>query len=267
MKEITITCKDGGKAKVKTEDIHLNRENSATKVVLDFSETEYADKPKWLDIVSGSGEAFRYDLGDDEKPELELKYENTLSGRVTFTPFIYDGSIKVKYKTNYDIVIKDQPEAGDKETATRDDFIFELEQRLNETQLGTWEEIYDGDPIGISTSETTDITTIEDEEIEGRVFAFELYLEATYENPIVKIIEVNTDFDESEDPTPGAFVGDILKVEDEKMQFYGCEIGFSGDVLQARNPQKQDFNKSTTDVADSLAIRKVWRIREERSDS
>ena len=54
MKKINIQCYDNGRATLKTKDIHIESENIASIIEVDFSQVEYKDYQKGLDIESGS---------------------------------------------------------------------------------------------------------------------------------------------------------------------------------------------------------------------
>ena len=132
MKKISVVCFDNGKATVQTTDVSINNENNATELEIDFSGTENASLNKWVDIVIGSV-SVRYDLGVEEIPTLDLTYAVTFAGEMTITPFVYDGATKIKYKTDFGVIIVSQAEAGDSDAVTRDDYIFELKEQVDAT--------------------------------------------------------------------------------------------------------------------------------------
>ena len=132
MKKISVVCFDNGKATVRTSDISINNENLATELEIDFSGTENASLNKWVDITVGSV-SVRYDLGVEEIPTLDLTYAVSFAGEMIITPFVYDGTTKVKYKTDFGIIIKIQVEAGTADAIARDDYIFELKEQVDAT--------------------------------------------------------------------------------------------------------------------------------------
>ena len=134
MKKITVKCYNEGYATVTTSDFHIENENNATQLEIDFSETTYKDKEKWVDLVMSDGTSLRYDLGLAEIVTLDLDYATTVKGFMTITPIIYDGLEKHKYKTNAKVMIYEQPEAGSSEAVIRDDYIFQLK-----LQVDTWD--------------------------------------------------------------------------------------------------------------------------------
>lgn len=138
MKEINIACKANGLANMTTSDVHISNESLASKFIIDFSEiTDYPGYNKWCDVVLSNGTSLRYDLGVgiDEIVELDLSYQITVPGVTIITPFLYDGiATKIKFKTDKTLVIYNQPEAGDQEAPERDDFIFDLEKRLQDLE-------------------------------------------------------------------------------------------------------------------------------------
>lgn len=134
MKKITIKCHDTGYATVTTSALHVENENKATQLEIDYSGTIHKDKAKWVDLIMSDGTSLRYDLGSDEKVTLDLDYAATIQGFMTITPIIYDGIIKQKYITNTKIMIYEQPEAGSSDAIQRDDFIFQLK-----VQVDTWD--------------------------------------------------------------------------------------------------------------------------------
>ena len=115
MKEINIICFDTGKANLTSEGLHISNENNASKLIIDFTNTGFADKNKWVDIVLTNGTSVRYDLGVDNVVELSLGYDETVPGEIIITPFILEGDFKVKYITNYNAIIRYQEEAMDEE--------------------------------------------------------------------------------------------------------------------------------------------------------
>lgn len=126
MKEIKLKCFDSGMATISTGDIHLENENLSSKIIIDFTNTKYKDKLKWVDIVTGS-RSYRYELGKEEVVSLNLRYENTYAGEMIITPFIYDGMRKIKYRPNDNIIIHKQDEAGGIiHGEHRDDYIVEI---------------------------------------------------------------------------------------------------------------------------------------------
>lgn len=133
MKNITVTVYKNGTAKMTSEDLHIDIENNASKLTIDFTDIaeDYPDIGKWVDIITSDNGAYRYDLGTDIIVSMDLRYENTVKGSVIITPFIYDGvSVKVKFVNRNILTIYNQPEAGDVEIAERDDYIFDLAERV-----------------------------------------------------------------------------------------------------------------------------------------
>jgi hypothetical protein len=132
VKEIKIICYDTGKAKLTSSDSHISQENKASKIVVDFSETMYNDCEKWCDVVLANGTSLRYELGTDAEVEFNITNALTIPGALIITPFItkIDGT-KVKYVPNVEIAIIKQIESGDEEAVERDDYIFELKERLD----------------------------------------------------------------------------------------------------------------------------------------
>jgi|GEM_PF-2787776 len=134
MKKITVKCYNEGYATVTTSDFHIDNENKATQLEIDFSGTTYKEKEKWVDLIMSDGTSLRYDLGTAEIVTHELVYATSIKGFMTITPFIYDGLEKHKYKTNTKVMIYEQHEAGSSEAIQRDDYIFQLK-----LQVDTWD--------------------------------------------------------------------------------------------------------------------------------
>lgn len=134
MKKISIKCDDNGYAILTTSDIVVDNENKATEIEIDYSSTQYSESPKWVDIILQNGTSYRYDLGDEPIVTLEMDSRLTLKGFITITPIVYDGTKKIKYKTNKKVEIYYQEEAGSQEAIERDDFIFQLKD-----QVDTWD--------------------------------------------------------------------------------------------------------------------------------
>ena len=136
MKLINIICNPNGIANVTTSDVHISNESLSSKFVIDFSAiTDFLGLNKWCDFVLSNGTSIRYDLGVgiDEVVELELSTQITVPGVVIITPFLYDGiATKIKFRTDKNLVIYDQPEAGDQEAPIRDDYIFDLAARIDD---------------------------------------------------------------------------------------------------------------------------------------
>jgi hypothetical protein len=132
MKKITVKCYNEGYATLTTSDFHIENENNATQLEIDYSGTTLKDKEKWVDLIMSDGTSLRYDLGFDEIVLLSLEYPTTIKGFMTITPMIYDGLEKHKFKTNAKVMIYEQPEAGSSEAIARDDFIFQLKLQVDE---------------------------------------------------------------------------------------------------------------------------------------
>lgn len=142
MKQINVVCKASGIAIVTTSDVHSENENKASKIVIDFTEVAetFPDWNKWVDIIiEGEDDDYsmRYDLGTEATVEYELLYENTIAGKMTITPFVYDGVTKSKFKANRKIDIVKNVEAGDQDAIERDDYIFSLEAFQNQFEFYT----------------------------------------------------------------------------------------------------------------------------------
>ncbi len=114
MKEIMIVCHLNGVATVTTDAIHISNENYASKIIIDFSENvDYEDDNKWIDIIAGNGDSKRVDLGSGFIKEYEIPAEIMAPGKMTFTPFIWDGlTPKIKFASNRKILIHNQVEAS-----------------------------------------------------------------------------------------------------------------------------------------------------------
>lgn len=108
-KTIEIQCFDNGTATLKTEALHLEGENLASLIRVDFSETAYKDAEKYLEIINGKYQA-RHSLGTDEVVEYVLDYKDTVPGVMIITPFAAVGDQKVKYKCNYNLTITKLPD-------------------------------------------------------------------------------------------------------------------------------------------------------------
>ena len=124
MKEIKIVCFNNGTAQLTTGDTHFDNENLATRLEIDFSKTDYSDKPKWVDIIVNKTIGYRYELGTDEIVSMLLTSSVLVNGEMVITPIVYDGELKVKYRPNYTVGIIDQQEAIDVEPGENSDFIF-----------------------------------------------------------------------------------------------------------------------------------------------
>lgn len=131
MKEINVTCYDSGRASVEVSDLHINNENYASVIKINFTNTEQLGVNKWVDLVAKDGTSLRYDLGVDDEVEVDMSYPSTIPGELIITPFVYDGVKKVKYVPNRNIVIRNQEEAGDEAAILRDDYIFDLKQQVD----------------------------------------------------------------------------------------------------------------------------------------
>ncbi|MDA3779719.1 MAG: hypothetical protein PF487_05770 [Bacteroidales bacterium] len=160
MKKISIVCYDSGKAKVTTSDVVINNENNATELEIDFSGTLYASENKWVDIVLSDGSSLRYDLGVGEIVTKDLEYPDTIAGEIIFTPFIYDGVNKIKYRTNYSIIVYKQKEAGTSSAIERDDYIFELKERVDAWEIPDTEGVVINEP---STESVSGLSTTQKE--------------------------------------------------------------------------------------------------------
>lgn len=135
MKKINVVCFDRGIATVTTADINIDNEHKATTLEIDFSNTSYPEHIKWVDLILSNGTSLRYELGETPVVTLELTYELTIKGEMIITPFLYDGLRKIKYKTDSTIIIHEQKEAGTSNVVFRDDYIFQLEQRVQALEL------------------------------------------------------------------------------------------------------------------------------------
>jgi len=129
-KSISVTCYNSGLAKVCTEDFNINNENNASLIKFDFTNTAYLGENKWVDIVLPDGTSLRYDLGPEDYIEFSMEYPVTVAGEMTITPFVYDGINKIKYRADQTVLIYEVLEAGNQAAVERDDFIFDLEQRV-----------------------------------------------------------------------------------------------------------------------------------------
>lgn len=135
MKKINIQCYDNGRASLKTKDIHIESENIASIIEVDFSQVEYKDYQKGLDIESGSY-LLRYFLGNDEVVFKELTYENTLPGELVITPFVFDevNDRKVRYLTDNSVIIHKRRSIASQDVPDNFDLILEeMSNLLEET--------------------------------------------------------------------------------------------------------------------------------------
>ncbi len=126
MKKINIQCYDNGRATLKTKDIHIESENIASVIEVDFSQVEYKDYQKGVDIQSGSY-LLRYFLGNDEVVFKELTYENTLPGELVITPFVFDevNDRKVRYLTDNSVIINKRESIASQDVPDNFDVILE----------------------------------------------------------------------------------------------------------------------------------------------
>ena len=126
MKKINIQCYDNGRATLKTKDVHIESENIASVIEIDFSQTEYKNCQKGVDIESGSY-LLRYLLGNDEVVFKELTYENTLPGELVITPFVFDevNDRKVRYLTDYSAIIHKRRSIASQDAPDNVDLILE----------------------------------------------------------------------------------------------------------------------------------------------
>ena len=133
MKKINIQCYDNGRATLKTKDVHIESENIASIIEVDFSQTEYKNYQKGLDIKSGSY-LLRYFLGNDEIVFKELTYENTLPGELVITPFVFDevNDRKVRYLTDYSVIIHKRTSIASLDVPDNFDVILEEIKRFLE---------------------------------------------------------------------------------------------------------------------------------------
>jgi len=152
MKSINIICYDTGRASIESSDLHINNENNASRMTIDFTNTEQLGVNKWVDLVAKDGTSLRYDLGLDDTVILDLTYPSTIAGELIITPFVYDGLNKIKYIPSHNVVIRNQAEAGTVDVILRDDFIFDLEQRV----VALEEEVQDMD-VNIISSVALDV--------------------------------------------------------------------------------------------------------------
>lgn len=135
MKKINIQCYDNGRASLKTKDIHIESENIASIIEVDFSQVEYKNYQKGLDIESGSY-LLRYFLGNDEVVFKELTYENTLPGELVITPFVFDevNDRKVRYLTDNSVIIHKRRSVASQDVPDNADLILEeVKKFLEET--------------------------------------------------------------------------------------------------------------------------------------
>jgi len=109
VKTIDIKCFNNGSATLTTPDLHLEGENLASLIKVDFSETTYKDAEKYIDIVNGKYQA-RHRLGTAEVVEYALDYKDTVPGTMIITPIAAIGEQKVKYKCNYNLTITRLPD-------------------------------------------------------------------------------------------------------------------------------------------------------------
>lgn len=107
MKEIAIKCYSSGRAKVRTKDVHVENENLATQIKIDFTETGYENYEKGVDLKTKQN-LLRYFLGRDPVVIKELEYENTIWGEMVITPFVFseENNLKARYLTDYSITIQ-----------------------------------------------------------------------------------------------------------------------------------------------------------------
>ncbi len=133
MKKINIQCYDNGRATLNTKDVHIESENIASIIEVDFSQIEYKDYQKGIDIQSGSY-LLRYFLGNDEVVFKELTYENTLPGELVITPFVFDevNDRKVRYLTDYSVIIHKRRSIASQDVPDNVDLILEEIQRFIE---------------------------------------------------------------------------------------------------------------------------------------
>lgn len=135
MKKINIQCYDNGRATLKTKDIHIESENMASIIEVDFSQTEYKNYQKGVDIQSGSY-LLRYLLGNDEVVFKELTYENTLPGELVITPFVFDevNDRKVRYLTDNSVIIHKRRSIASQDVPDNADLILEeIKEFLKDT--------------------------------------------------------------------------------------------------------------------------------------
>jgi hypothetical protein len=134
MKLVEIVCKKSGRALLSTNDVHVAGENLATTLMFDFSELDevYDDYLKWVDLFMADGTELRYLIEEDE---VLLDSSVMIPGVLNIVPFITESeepdSVLIKFlTTGGDIVIKEVSITGDPATS-RDDYIFELKQRID----------------------------------------------------------------------------------------------------------------------------------------
>lgn len=135
MKKINIQCYDNGRASLKTKDVHIESENIASIIEVDFSQVEYKNYQKGLDIESGSY-LLRYFLGNDEVVFKELTYENTLPGELVITPFVFDevNDRKVRYLTDNSVIIHKRRSVASQDAPDNVDLMLEeIKKFLEET--------------------------------------------------------------------------------------------------------------------------------------
>ena len=133
MKEINIICNANGTADLTTSSIHIDNENNASKLIIDFSNVPSCiGLDKWVDLILPNDTSLRYDLGNDDIVELSLENFLTVKGYVTVTPFALDtlNDIKIKFYPNKKLKIFYQAEVGEKIIAERDDYIASLVARI-----------------------------------------------------------------------------------------------------------------------------------------
>lgn len=128
-KLIKIKCFDDGTAKLTTSALHIEGENLASAIQLDFSETAFKSATKFVDIINGKYKA-RYELGDAEIVEHDLSYEDTTPGCMVITPFIFDGMSKAKYKPNFSVQITRQPDVTTENKPNTGDYLLELREMI-----------------------------------------------------------------------------------------------------------------------------------------
>jgi hypothetical protein len=185
MKKISVKCYSTGYAAVTTSDLSIENENAATQLEIDYAVTDYSAEPKWVDLVMSDGTSLRYELGTDPVVTLDLLYPTMIRGEMIITPFVYNGTLKEKWKTNASVVIHEQKEAGTSDAAQRDDYIFELkEQAAKFKKLVT---LAEGGSINLDTLINYEFLHIQvHESISGRTVPIYLKIRTDIANIVIK---------------------------------------------------------------------------------